>query len=445
MPEIAPFRGLLYNPERVEDLSAVLAPPYDVISPERRAALFGRHRYNITRIDLGHFPAAKDSRSYDEVADDLKRWVMDGVLVRDSRPAVYPLSQTFTLPGGATYTRRGVIGLVRLEGDRSGVLPHERTHAGPKADRLRLTQACGTQLSQVFGLAPDATGNLTSFLDGVCESPPVREATDPDGYAVRLWRVTEASLLMRPMAEALSGETLFIADGHHRYETALTYRQILRREVVDPEGTARPHDFVMMFICSMADPGLVVLPYHRMLRLGAARDRSLVLDRVGARFAVTDVAPDARAITEALAGARRQHAFALYGQGWDRAALAVLRDPVSNEAPEMHHLAAAQARIDVEVLHRILMASCLGIGPESLTIDETIGYSPHAAEVVEKVAAGRWDLGLLVNPTPVEHVRAVAEAGLTMPQKSTYFFPKLPTGLVLNPLEPTESVASVLD
>ncbi|MBI2882337.1 MAG: DUF1015 domain-containing protein [Candidatus Methylomirabilis oxyfera] len=448
MALIAPFRGLRYNPELVRDLSLVMAPPYDVISPEGQQAFHARHTHNVIRLILGETLAGDDAvrNQYSRAGDYFRRWQAEQILVRDSAPTVYLYQQTFQLPGVGELVRCGLIGLVHLEefGSRT-VFPHERTLGAAKADRLRLMQACHANLSSVFGIYPGRVLELDRLAAAALGSKPIIDLRDWDGIHHRIWMCQDHAAIRRLQAECAS-TPLFIADGHHRYETALAFRDFMRaKETGHPADIRkRPYNYVMMTLVSAEDPGLVILPIHRVMRHLPGGSLDGYLAQLGRQFAVKSLAVprDPQAAASVLLDHLRQategtHCFGLYG-GEERAYLLTLTDELVLEAGDGKP--PVYRRLDVTIAHTCLIEgpwSRHGLGDLS---DDGLSYHHDAAEAVRMVQKDGWAAAILLNPTKITEVQAVAEAGLRMPPKSTFFYPKLLTGLVIHPILPDEVV-----
>jgi uncharacterized protein (DUF1015 family) len=361
VPAVAPFRAVLY----AHPTPGVVAPPYDVISTEERAALLERDPHNVVRLTLG--------ATEDESGRLFRSWLDDGVLVRDPEPAVWALEQAYVGPDGASRIRRGVVASLRVEPyETNAVLPHERTHAGPKASRLRLLRAARAQLEPIFLL-----------YDGPAVAEPPRSAPDLDVEGTRLWRLADPGV-----AEFFENRQLLIADGHHRYETALAYAE----EQDTPESA-----WMMVVLVSTADPGLEIFATHRVFA-GRPDIRRLVTDRYGE-------AEDLQAALDALAGEPFDHSAAVaYLSGSARLARGL------------------QGELDVELVD--------GFGHEG------ISYTPDPQQAVARVDQGEADVAFLLRPTRIEDVFERARRGEVMPPKTTYFYPKLLSGLLFHPLEP---------
>src|SRR5574337_71683 len=449
MAVIAPFRGLRYNPERVGDLGLVMAPPYDVISPEGQHAFHARHAHNVIRLILGQTLPGDDAANnqYSRAGDYLRQWQAEQILVRDPAPALYLYRQTFRLPGIGEHGRSGVSGLVRLEEFGGTVFPHERTRGAAKADRFRLMQACHANLSSVFGVYPGRLSELDRLMAAAQESRPTIDLTDWDGIRHRVWICQDREAIGRLQAECTS-TPIFIADGHHRYETALHFRDLMRaNEKGDPVQTQkRPYNYIMMTLVSAEDPGLVILPIHRLLRHLPGGSLDGYLPQLAGQFAVErlPVPRDPEAAASALLGRLRQtqdgtHCFGLYG-GDERAYLLTLADERALEAKAEEDKPPVYRRLDVTIVHSLLIQgpwSRHGLGDLP---DDAISYHHDAAEAIRLVQQEGWAAAILLNPTKITEVQAVAEAALRMPPKSTFFYPKLLTGLVIHPLMPDELV-----
>ncbi len=441
MPEIRPFRALRYDPEVVGDPGRVVAPPYDVISADLRATLAARSPWNVVHIDL---PVAEpadpdpDDR-YRRAARLYAQWRTDGTLRKDPRPGLYVYEQTYAVPGTPVVrTQRGFLGRLRLEpfGPGAGVLPHERTLSAPKEDRHKLMRATGANLSPVVGLYADPSGRSAAILARVAATPAALDITDDDGVRQRLWVVADTGAGAPVVEElaALAGATpVTIADGHHRYETALRYRDERR---VTPAAEADPaFDFVLMLLLESTAEPLTVLATHRLVRgLGDAGSAGLV----AAAGSLFDIEPmdDGAALAAAFAPA----AFAPGGGGrigfWTRSGGAILRARRDDLEPYLPHGGAALRRLDVTLLHVALERLCR-IDAAAVASGERIAYTKSSAEAIDAVSRriGGADAAFLLDPVPVADIIALAADGDVMPQKSTYFYPKALTGLVLNPLE----------
>ncbi len=406
---VAPFQGERYA--AVERLSFLIAPPYDVIDPAERARYAALDADNIVHIMLPEAPpGGPDDDRYRVAAERLAAWRRNGVLRRDAQPALYVLAQDFTLPTGERCERRGLFAAVAAEGyEPRRIRPHERTHAGPKADRLALMRATATNIESIFLLAPDRDQALAHALAAVSQGTPDATA-ELNGIGIRLW------IAQNPSRFPLPSSPLYIADGHHRYETASAYAQ---------ENPAA--DRVLALIVSAQDPGLAVLPTHRVI-FGTGRELERVLPRWREWFDVQPLAAGRDPIAT-LASLGRDRTACLVA---DRSRIFALLLKPGAQPDRLPSLAQSTAVRDLDVarIESLVVKEVLGAG----TTTPIVRYVADAKEALGMVQHGGAAVAVLLNPTKVEQVFAVADAGDVMPPKSTYFIPKVPSGLVLRPV-----------
>ena len=417
MADVRPIRALHYSLDSPVSLGDVVAPPYDVIDGAKRAELLERSPFNVVEIDLPVSPG--DADPYDHAAETLEAWRLEGVLASDREEALWALEQEYEGPDGSRHTRRGFLCRVRVTDYGPGLVrPHERTQPGPKEDRLRLTQATRHNLSPIFSLHE---GNAWTHLESATEGEPWGEATDADGTVNRIWRVADPEAIRAVRAE-LSSSELLIADGHHRYETARTYA-----EQVGGDGE---HRYTLMALVSLEDPGLTVFGYHRLLTdlSDPAKQESLAAS-LREHFEIAEVPlSDLDPVGEegigvfGYADANSERGFRLH-----------LRDPAALDSVGSG-FSEDYRRLDAAILETLVLRGALAMSPEDVEAKRGIAYTASAEEALGRLGDG-VDAVFLMRPTPVAQVRAVAAAGETMPPKSTYFYPKLLTGLVFNPLE----------
>ena len=438
MPTIRPFRALRYDAEAVGDLGMVVAPPYDVIRPAQHQVLLLRHPRNIVRLDLpSEEPGDEPGDRYRRAARILAGWRSDGTLRKDPRPSIYICEQTYRVPGtDVERTQRGFFARLRLEpfGPGGGVLPHEKTLAAPREDRYLLLRATGVNTSPVVGLYDEPSGRARRILaDLTVDAAPVLDVTDDDGTRHRLWMVPVETGGERPEAELVAlaaANPITIADGHHRYETALRYRDERRMTRSCEEDPA--FDFLLMLFLATDEP-LTVLPTHRVVRNLADASGDSIRERLRGFFDVTLV-PD----RDALVGTFERAALAPGGRGrfgaWWRGGGALL-DARADSGDASFAGREALRSLDVARLGVVLERG-FGIDAQQVA-GGRVGYTKSAAEAVDLVESRTdgADLAFLLEPTPVASVAAVARAGEVMPQKSTYFYPKALSGLLVNPLE----------
>jgi uncharacterized protein (DUF1015 family) len=412
---VVPFRGERFA--AAERLSHLIAPPYDVISPPERARLAASDPHNIVHLILPEAPAGGRGGGdrYAHAAGLLDAWRRGGVLATDPGPAVYVVAQEYELPSGQWRTRTGFFAAVAAESyEARRVRPHEKTHPGPKADRLALLRATRTSLESIFLLAPDPDGALIAGLRQVAATSPAARA-ELEGVRLTLWVVIGAQA--ERLAALCSGRALYIADGHHRYETAVAYAQ------ENPDA-----DRVLSFIVSAADQGLAVLATHRVI-FATGRDMPRLVEGWRRWFDVGRMAPSADQIDRlAELGARGTACIVAVRDG-DDLTLVLKRDAPLDDIPQLGKTAAVRA-LDVAIIETLVVKEILRAG----TTTPTLTYTPDARQAFETVRKGNATSAVLLNPTKVEQVFAVADAGDVMPQKSTYFAPKVPSGLVLRPL-----------
>ncbi|MHB8242358.1 MAG: DUF1015 domain-containing protein [Solirubrobacteraceae bacterium] len=419
MADVQPLRALHYDPAVAESLADVVAPPYDVIDSEQRAALLSRSPFNVVAVDL---PQPGDGRdAYESAGELFESWQLQGALVRDAEPALWAHTQDYTGPDGRSRTRRGFFCRVRIEEYGAGrVRPHERTHPGPKEDRLKLTRATRANVSPIFSLFSDPAGASWNALAPATEQAPWGEVSDADGTVHRLWRVSDPEAIAAVQLATRDAE-LLIADGHHRYETMQAYA-----EEVGGEG---PHRYILMCLVALEDPGLTVFPTHRLVG-GLDQGRHEALQQALARdFDIVDVS------TEEIAPSPGTGPLQLgFISGRDgRAQRLTLKDQAIADAALSGH-SEAYRHLDTGVLETLVLKNALGLSDEDISHFNGLFYARDTAEALAMVASGDYDAAFLMRPTPVQQVREVAAAGENMPPKSTYFFPKLLTGLLFNPL-----------
>jgi uncharacterized protein (DUF1015 family) len=420
MADVKPLRALHYDPAVVGGLSRVVAPPYDVIDADQRAELIGRSPFNVVAVDLPQDEPGAGDR-YQTAGELFESWQLQGALVRDGEPAIWAHTQAYSGPDGQARTRRGFFCRVRIEDYGPGrVRPHERTHPGPKEDRLRLTRATRANISPIFSLYSDPTQAAWKALSPATEKAPWGEVTDGDGTVHRIWRVGDAEAIAAVEAATQDAE-LLIADGHHRYETMCTYAEEL--------GGDGEHSYILMCLVALEDPGLTVFPTHRLIS-GLDDRRYADLQQALARDFEIDEVP-----AEQIAPPPGDGPLQLgYIDGRDGRALRLtLKDQATAEAA-LPDRSPAYQHLDTGVLETLLLKGALGLSDDDISHFNGLFYARDTAEALAKVRSGEYDAAFLMRPTPVEQVRDVAAAGENMPPKSTYFYPKLLTGLLFNPL-----------
>lgn len=421
MPRIAPFRGLRYAVPPAPDLSDLFAPPYDVISADDRRRL-AAHPRNIVHLELPEGGEAAPAHA----AALLETWIREGTLAHDSAPAYYVMEQEFAGRDGRPRRRRGFFARLTLEPYEAGVvLPHERTLDGPRRERTRLLQATRAGLSPVFMLHPDPGGTVSATLDRLAASPPAARARDAKGVRARLWRVDDKASTTA-ITDALAPAWALIADGHHRYESALAYRAERQAAGRDDAGS------LLVYLASLADPGLEVLPIHRVVHSVPAFDAGRLLAALAAWFDLRSLEGRGGLESAVASDAARSGVFGLTFAGGGTY-LARWREGAGLDHPVMRGVDPPLRRLDVVLLHRLVFEAALGIDAARLASQENLDYLKESGPVLDLRPGAQ--LGVLLNPTRLDQVIEVSRVGLRLPQKSTNFSPKVPAGLVVDRLD----------
>jgi uncharacterized protein (DUF1015 family) len=440
MADVAPFKGVLYNQELIHNLDDVIAPPYDVISPQEQEAFYTKHPNNVIRLILGK-PEPDDagvSSIHHRAAAYFEQWMKDRILIQDSQAAFYLTTVDFSI-SGQNVTRYGIIGTVRLEPFEKGiVLPHERTFSKVKSERLQLMKACHANFSPIFGLYPDGNGVLGRLKKTAESRRPDLAMTDHKGLLHKLWRITDPQA-QHHIVTSLKDQSIYIADGHHRYETALNYRSWAAQHV-NHFHADHPANFVMMSLSSLKDPGMVIFPAHRLLKAVSSEDASAMLEKAAQYFSIREFGigqdPDQAfaALEAAMTANASRNAIGVYIKNRSALRMLVLKEGVM-EALFGQDLEAPLRDLDVSVLTRLLMVELLGFDQARLDDATKIGYATTVSDAVKAVRENAADMAFLLNPTRMEQVQRVAQQGLIMPRKSTYFYPKVGSGIVFNLLK----------
>ena len=426
MANIKAFRGMRYNTEKAGKLAELCCPPYDIISESERLAFIDSNEYNVIRLEL-----PKDGDDvYRTAGEVLDAWRKQGVLIHEDKPAVYIYEEEFN-----AYNKRrsikGIIARVKIEEFSKGViLPHEFTLSKAKADRFNLMKATNCNFSQIYALYMDEEHTTLNTIDALSAGDPDCKFTDGDRITHKLWIITDEDVIAKLVAD-FAGRRLYIADGHHRYETALNYRDYCRENGISKPGD--PQDYQMIYLVDMEHPGLVVFPTHRMVRDLKKFDRNNVLSACEQYFEITcykNVSNLNSKLSEQYKLGKKAFAFYVGKGEWY---LLVLRDiEVMNKA--LPGLSSASRQLDVSVLHTLILEKVMGIDKENMANQTNLTYTKFFEEAIMKVDSGEFQCSFILNPTRVTEIRDVAAAGEKMPQKSTYFYPKMITGMVMNDL-----------
>ena len=417
MPIIRPFKAILYDTQKIS-LVNVVAPPYDVISTEQQEELYKRHPQNIIRLEL-----SREKNPYDSAAQQFAQWKKDAMMISDASPAIYILSQSFNLPDGKHYERTGFVAACRLEEFGKGLIyPHEKTHSGPKEDRLKLFHATGAIFSQIFSLYSDEQSVLDAHIRTAMNAQPDLDV-EFERVRNRVWKITDGKIISA-FADAVKTKKVYIADGHHRYETALAYRDEMKQKNPNHTGD-EPYNFVQMCFVNIHQPGLIVLPTHRVVHGLPDFNTNEFLETLKEHFHL-DLCATPEELLNDLAN-RGARAYGLVLPEFPYYVLFWLR-----EAKMLNSLGIpfGVAKLDVTVLHQFVLKDILNISEESQEKKLNLEYVKDSQQVFQLVKERKMQFGFILNPTPVEQVQAVAELNLVMPQKSTYFYPKLLSGLI---------------
>ncbi len=441
MADISPFHGIRFNPEKIGDLSDVVTPPYDVISSEMQNVYHEQHPNNVIRLDK-NMPTESDTpenNPYTRAAGYFKKWLAEEILIQEEEPAFYVTTVRFEI-NGQPITRTGLIGTVRLEPFSSGViLPHEETFSKVKSERLELMKACHANFSHIFSVYSDQD-DVSGILESATRAmAPIEQFTDDAGHKHKVWKISDAATQDK-IQKAMKNRRLFIADGHHRYETALNYRQWIKDNTKDFDGN-HPANFIMMYICDVEDPGLLILPTHRLLS-GISEDaREKLLTDAKEYFDIDSITiseTDRQAAQDELdrkmRDNRQKHAIGLVMKNKPAYYLLRLKNGVmkslfNDDIPE------PLMGLDVTVLTHLILMKLMGFDKKSLDNEALIHYTSQYDDAVASVHEGENDIAFILNPPSNHQVRLIAEAGYTMPRKTTFYYPKVVTGQVMNRLD----------
>jgi uncharacterized protein (DUF1015 family) len=438
MVSIAPFRGVFYNQKKVRDLAKIITPPYDVISREEQEKLHRKSPYNFVRLDFSQEPDA-----YAAVAQLLQSWQSEAILQRDEAPTIYFLTQRFSLKTGEEKERQGFFALTQLEDFSSGAIrPHEKTLEQPKEDRLKLMLACHAQLSPIFALYAQAKPTLNRLLASSVEGvDPFIEVATEGGGTCRLWRVTDPDLIRRLQHE-MRDQHLLIADGHHRYEATLNYRDQMRKE--HDHWTGREaFNYILTYFANLNDENLVILPTHRLVR-GYVPQPFLQLEENLQKYFYIEPYPKTPEgkgwFLKALKSGAKKHR--VIGASFKRdPRYLILRLKNKRIMQRLaDELSAPLRELEVTTLHRLILDHILGMSAEQQVNGETFRYSQDEDAVLQALEKEDYQAGFILNPPKAEEILMIANNGETMPQKSTYFYPKLFSGLIVNKIDAAEEI-----
>lgn len=424
MVSVEPFRGILYNREKIHDLSLVTSPPYDIISPKMQEELYRKSEYNIVRLILGKILPGDDERNnrYTRARDLFNKWLEEGILIEDREPSIYPYKVEYRV-NGKEKVMRGFFILLKLDHEYRQVKAHERTLSKPKEDRLKLMRETKANLEPIELLYMDEEDRIMEEVEKHLDRPCI-DVVGYDTFRHRLWRVQDDELI-RFIKDELRDEVLYIADGHHRYQTSVDYA----REV--GAGENDPRNYMMVVLANMFDEGLTILPTHRLVR--TEQKLGEILEGCRDHFHVEEIDMDREGSPDRISREIQdiirtddEHRFALYHR--EGVYVLTLKDEkvMDRLVPER---SKAWRTLDVSILHKLVIEGVLGITDE--TLEERVKYTRDTATAIKKVEGGEFDLSFILNPTKIEQIKEIASMGEHMPQKSTYFLPKLLSGLVM--------------
>ncbi|MCX6005467.1 MAG: DUF1015 domain-containing protein, partial [Chloroflexi bacterium] len=420
--EVSEFKGVRYNPEKIHYMADVICPPYDVISQQEQQALYDRSQYNMVRLEQGLDQKGDNEKNnkYTRSRDTFSLWLKDGVMKQDTVPNYYVHEHLFEV-GESKKRRLGIFACVRLEPwENKVIFPHEFTISGAKADRLNLMKTCSAGFSPIFGLYEDPGGKINQMVvNRVKGSPAYSFSYNGDSH--RFWAVNEPEFVQR-VSHFLIPKPIYIADGHHRYETALAYRDY--RKQLNPHGSgSEAYNYVMMSLVSFSDPGIVILPIHRMVRAIDEETLQRFKKEIGTYFAVTETSPESVSLTDNRVGSIK-----IYGLekgkviGLNLLPKIKVNDFLTRKRSDVY------GKLDVSVVQHIICEKLLGL-PAGDT--DKLAYTPSGEAACKLVDEGQFQFTILLNPLPVKTIKTVADANDRMPRKSTYFYPKLPSGLAI--------------
>jgi len=440
MADVLPFQGILYNIDKIQNISDVVTPPYDVISHDEQEAFYRRHPNNFIRLDKNK-PAATDNdadNTHSRAAAFFENWRKDGILIQDPIPAFYLTAMEFEVDG-QVLSRYGLIGCVKIEPFEKGVvLPHEKTFSKVKTERLALIKAAHANFSQIFSIFSDEKDILGWLKNAVSSMPAVFDFTDDVGHRHRLWRITDPELLQK-ISDAFKDKKLFIADGHHRYETALNYKKWLM-ETGTEVSDDHPASYAMMYLSAIQDPGLIILPTHRLAASVPESRRIEFLKTAASYFNLEHIAFDPadpvktqHQFRQAMAVAPGEHKIGVFIKDRPEFTILHLRPGMmdlafGNEIDELHK------GLDVTILTRLVFGKLLGFTEAMLDDESVINFTSQDIKAIKAITTGTHDMAFMLNPTTNRQVRDIALKGLIMPRKSTYYFPKAISGLVMRSL-----------
>ena len=441
MANIIPFKGLRHNINKIDDLSIITTPPYDVISSEAQENFYDKNKYNIIRLELGKDfnDDNKSNNKYTRAASYLDKWIEDEILTQEVLPAIYIYDQEFSTPEGEVKTRRGMVALIKLAEFSEGIiLPHEYTLSKAKIDRFNLMQTTNSNISQIFSLYNDNNEVIPILNKYTSIKTPEIDYTNSEGIGEKLWVLTDEEIILQ-IQKAFSNKQLFIADGHHRYETALNFRNKIVSQNTKHTGNEL-YNYVMMTLVDMNDPGLLVFPTHRVLNNLDSFDSKNFLEWASENFHIEKVLNNpvkdktyvSNKIKTSLEKMLSINKSFVYYDGHENAYYILTLKDIYSLEKILPFKAPAYRNLDVAILHSLILEQYFNINAENMTQQTNLSYTRNIEEALEWVESGTYQCAFFLNPTLISQIKEVSLANEKMPQKSTYFYPKLTTGLVIN-------------
>lgn len=434
MAQISPFKGLRYNLNLISDISLVTSPPYDVISPQRQKLFYEKHQNNVIRLILGMEQEGDNetNNKYTRARDFYNTWIMNNILTLEDKPCIYLYSQEYRLKDeDEIKTRHGFISLVKLEDFSKGIIcPHEQTLSAPKKDRLELMRHCKTNFSQIFGLYTDKNFHIEEDMKDYYETVPLIKVIEDDGIVSLLWKISEPEVINQ-ITSMMKDKVIVIADGHHRYETALDYCNE-RKQNNPAHSGLEPYNYVMFMLVNTLDPGLTILPTHRLIHNLPELDINKLINQLKEYFDVSEVSfENIHDISYKMhETGKTKHTFGLY-IGGNKYFLLILKDERLALKYSDQTKSEIWRKLDVSILQNLIIERFLDVGHHHLKEGKHVVYSHDTEECIQRVNSKEFQLAFFLNPTKNKEVVDISGRGELMPQKSTYFYPKLLTGLVI--------------
>ncbi len=449
MAEISPFRGLYFDSTRIPNLNDIITPPYDVIEPEEQHRFSLRSPYNMIHLILGMHCSLEENPEdqYNRAGNLFKQWLKEGILRRDPVPAIYPYEIEYRLSPSLSKKRKGFICLLKLEEFATGcVRPHEKTYEATKSERLKLMCCCNANLSQIFALYSDPADVIMHYLDQGREPAPMIDFQDDTGIKHRIWRTTDKAIL-RKVHSLMKDKSIFIADGHHRYETALNYMKMMREQFPE-RGEKASFNYVMVYLANLNHSGVTILPTHRMLTELEGFDYGKFMRQASQFFEIEEYPFDDSNKAEVLDKFRKRltsfeqegGTFGFYLRGSNKFVLLKGKKHLLKSFLQEKGFPEAMLSLDVVVLTHLILKHLLQVPDDFLCDEKRMWYEHDARKAISLVDSGQYMMTFLINPTRIDQVQAIASAGLIMPHKATYFYPKVITGTILNLIDPNEDV-----